>query len=290
MSRPVVIALAVLAVALGATTAVLYQKYRTTSANYASLQYDEAATRNRYGAAINEIAAIQDSLNAIVFGEDAASLTPTQLQAEQKLTETEGDKALARIAVMKAGIERTKEKIQELDTRLKQNGIKISGLQKMVANLRKTVQTKEALVADLTTQVEQLETRVTGLQAEVQQGEETIRTQAVAIDETRRELGTVYYKIGTKQDLTSSGLVVAKGGLLGIGKTLEPSGHVKDDLFTAIDTDVQQVIRIPATRAEVLSAQPVSSYELTPVGDQLELHITDPEAFRAVKHLLIMTT
>jgi hypothetical protein len=149
---------------------------------------------------------------------------------------------------------------------------------------------KEAQVAALTTRVDSLETAVTGLVAEVQQGQETISNQAQAIEDKRRELGTVFVAIGTKKELTTNGVVVAEGGLLGIGKTLKPSPNVNENLFQAIDTDAQTTVRIPAAKAQVISAQPLSSYQLAPAGEGLELRILDPREFRKVKHLVILTT
>jgi hypothetical protein len=96
--------------------------------------------------------------------------------------------------------------------------------------------------------------------------------------------------IGTKKDLKNSGVVVAKGGVLGLGKTLEPAGQLDETLFTPLNTDAQSVITIPADKAQIVSDQPVSSYALQQVGEQLELRILDPREFRKVKHLVIVTT
>jgi hypothetical protein len=131
-------------------------------------------------------------------------------------------------------------------------------------------------VAQLTERVDELQTEVTA--------------QAVVIEDSRRELGTIYYTYGSKDDLKDAGLIVSKGGVLGFGKTLEPSGQLDQTLFTALDTDLQTVIHIPAEKAKVLSDQPPASYQLVAVGDQLELHIVDPKAFRTVKHVVIVTT
>ncbi len=294
MRKPVLFGLVAVVVLLLGATGVLYSKYRKTSADYAEMQVAEEQIRNRYGRAINEIASIQDSLNAIVLGDAGGTgekMLPSDLQTERRLSETRGDEALARIAVLKAGIERTKEKIRLLDANLKQSGIKVSGLQKMIANLKKSVTEKEQVVADLTAQNQALNTQVTGLTAEVQTNQETIRTQEVAIEDKRKELGTVYYVIGTKGELKDAGVVVAKGGVLGMGKTLEPAGQVNEARFTALDTDQETVIRIPAEKAKVISDQPVSSYVLETAGeDQLVLRIVDPKEFRKVKHLVIVTT
>ena len=85
--------------------------------------------------------------------------------------------------------------------------MRLTSTEKMVARLRTNLAEKETQVAALTTQVHTLENEV--------------QVQAADIETKRRELGTIYYTIGTKKDLTDAGLVVAKGGVLGIGKTLD---------------------------------------------------------------------
>lgn len=289
MRNPVVIALVAVAVLLAGATAFVYQKYSQTSASYAQLQTEEQEMRGRYGAAIDEIAMIQDSLNAIALGDSAAGLVASSLDAEQRLNASQGDAALARISVIKAGIERTKERIQVLDDQLKKSGVKVAGLQRMIAGLRRDVASKEEQVALLTGRVDSLTYRVTGLEADVVQKETTIAAQADHLEQKRKELGTVYVAIGTTRDLKESGVVTASGGVLGLGMTLEPTGVIKEGVYQPVDTDVQTVITIPAPKARVVSDQPVSSYELRPVGERLELHILNAAEFRKIKHVVIVT-
>lgn len=276
MRRLVMIGMAAALVLFMGASAVLYQKYQRTSNDLTSAKTDEETTRSRYAEAIGSIAAIQDSLNAIVLGDESVPLAPNGYQQERALTGPHGDEVLDRISLLKAGIQRSKDKIQALDEHLKKSGLKIAGLERMVANLRHTLKEKETMVAQLSGQVDSLQTQVTGL--------------ATVVEEKRRELGTVYYMIGTKKDLTTSGVVVAKGGVLGIGKTLEPSRQINEQLFTAMDTDEQTTVDIPAQKAQVITAQPASSYALESDGNHLVLRILDPQEFRKVKHLVIMTT
>jgi chromosome segregation ATPase len=173
----VIVLSAVLVLAFGAAGIFYWQSVKANAA-YTQLKTEEESTRMRYGQAIDEIAMIQDSLNAIVLGEQEARLIPSQLQSEKQLSETRGDMALARIAVLKAGIERTKDRIEELDATLKKNGVKIAGLEKMIVTLRRNVAQKEQMIAHLNTQVDSLQTTVTGLTANV--------------EEKRRELGTIF--------------------------------------------------------------------------------------------------
>ena len=274
MRKTILFVLGGAVVVLSITTLLFLGKYQKSSADFTAMQNQEHETRVRYGQAINEIAAIQDSLNAIILG-DGTQLVPSELRSEMAVNQTESDEALARVAVLKAGIQRTKDRIQELDARLKKSGVRITGLEKMIANLKHAVAEKEVQVASLTGQVDSLQTQVTGLVA--------------TVEDNRRELGTIYYMIGSKRDLTTNGVAVAQGGILGVGKTVRPSGNINESLFSPLDTDQQTTIFIPAEKAQVLTAQPVTSYELQPAAGGMELRILDSREFRKVRHLVIMT-
>jgi chromosome segregation ATPase len=287
--RPVVVLLALIGVGLLATTALFYSKYQKSESNVAQMTAENQDTQLRYGQAINEIAAIQDSLNAIALGDDEARMI-TREQGEVPLPATSREQAFQRIEELKAGIERTKERITELDAKLKQSNIRATGLQRMVANLRRSVGEKEDMIVQLSAQVGALETRVAGLTTEVATKNEEIVLKDNEITEKQTELATVYYTMGSKKDLQASNVVIAKGGVFGIGKTYEPSGHVNEAAFTPLNTDMETTIRIPAKDAQILTSQPATSYNLVRVGEEtLELRIIDAQEFRKVRHLVILT-
>ena len=293
MRKSVGYTLAAIIVLLLGATGVLYSKYRAKTADYTETKAAEQSSEARYTEAINAIAEIQDSLSTVAIGDSGVRLLSNQLQSEQRLTRTGQHEALERIAVLKAGIERTKARINQLEARLKKSGVKVAGLQRMIAGLKRTVSEREQMVADLSSRVDSLQTRVTGLVAEVQANEDTIRQQSQNIEDKRRELGTVYYVVGNTKELKNAGVVVAKGGVLGVGKTLKPTGNYNEAVFTAIDTDQETVIPTPATKpskVQVISAQPPSSYQLETVNGKVELHITDAKEFRKVKHVVILAT
>ena len=289
MRRLAQFVLIVVAVVLVGATLVLFQKYRVAHANYLEVKSAEETVRAQYAEAFNAIGEIQDSLNAIRIGEGAVNLQPQGLQSERRLTEPSRQEVMESIALLNASIQRTKERIADLESSLRKSGLQMAGLKKMVTQLKKSVAEREEQVAQLTGQVNELQTQVAGLQVTVQQSQDTILAKNQVIEEDRRQMGTVYYVIGTKKELEDRGLIVAKGGVLGLGKTVQLSGRFDDHLFTAMDTDLESVIRASATKAQVLSPQPVSSYELKVEGKQVELHILNPEEFRKVKHVVIMT-
>lgn len=282
MRKPVQIALIAAIVLLAGATAVLFTKYSKTSTLLADTKAAEETARSSYADAFNAIAEIQDSLGAITLRDGNIRLVQDGLKVEQKLTAPSRSEALESIALLSASIQRTKEKIGELESRLRKSGVKTAGLQKMVTNLKRSVAEKQEQVAMLTGQVNSLQTQVTGL-------ETTVQLDQVAIEDKRRELATIYVTVGSKKELANNGLIVAKGGVLGLGKTVQLSGRYDQNHFTALDTDQETVIRASGTKVRVLSPQPTTSYELRPLGDQVEIHILDPKEFRKVKHLVIMT-
>jgi len=280
MRRPIATVLILISVLLLGATVVSYSKYKKSAADFAQATANEESMRQRYDGAVSEIVMIQDSLNTIMLGGEGVMPEARQLEVPGTLH----DKVLSRIAVLKASVERTKVRIEELDARLKRGGVKIAGLERMIGRLRKSVTEKEERIAQLSTQVDTLNTQVAGLSTKVEVQEQDLT-------QKQHELATIFYTMGTKKELTRSGVVASKGGVLGFGKTLKPSGTINESAFTPLDTDQENVIRIPSEKAQVLSAQPVSSYVLQPIAkDLVELRIVDPKEFRKVKHLVILRT
>ncbi|MGH7742905.1 MAG: hypothetical protein ACRENS_12895 [Candidatus Eiseniibacteriota bacterium] len=278
---------AVIVLLIGATVAE-YQNYRQANAKYIEMKTAEETARSQYAEAFNSIGEIQDSLNAIRIGDGLVKLHPQDFESQHRLTEPTRREVMESIAQLNASIQRTKDNIRDLELSLKKSGLRAAGLEKMIAGLKSTLADREAQVEQLTAQVNELQTQVAGLQETVQQSQETITAKDQVIEQDRREMGTVYYLIGTRQELANRGVIVAKGGVLGLGKTVQLSGKFDDTMFTPLDTDRNSVIRSEAGKVVVLSPQPVSSYELKLEGNQVEVHILNAAEFRKVKHVVIM--
>ena len=295
MRKFVFAALVVAAVALLGLTLSLNQKLGRTKADFAALQSEEQTTSARYAAAIDEVASIQESLKDIDLGDQGTQALETELAQEQSLSQDRSEQTMARIAEIRSGVERANDRIKELEEKLKQSDLHAAGLEKLIKGLRQSVTEREAQIVQLTARVEELQTEVSGLQAEVAVNQETIRhqdatiqQQSVSLEESRQRMGTVFYVVGTKKELSRAGLIESKGGILGLGRTVRPTGRTEGGQFTMLDTDRSTVIPIEAKKAKVVSAQPTASYALEAQGEQMELRILDREAFRAVKYVIIM--
>ena len=290
MRRFIPIALVAVALLLAAGSVLLWQKNQVLTKDVDNARASTEATQSQYSEAVGAIAEIQDSLGTLGLSEATNPVLPGTHAAERGMSAAEKTNALDRIALLKAGITRTKDRIRKLESRLHSSGVHVASLEHMIKNLKMAADEREAQLAVLTAQVDSLHTQVTGLTAVVVTTRDSIQTQSVAIDDQRREIGTIYYAIGSRDELQKAGLVKPSGGVLGLGRTLLPNPNdVSTAMFRPMDTNVDRVITIHSPRARVVSAQPVSSYTLVPSGRQVELRITDPSAFRTVKRVVILS-
>jgi hypothetical protein len=290
MRRPVAIALAAAVVLLLGTSVYFYNQNQKTTVAYTDMKTSEESVRSQYADAFNAIAEIQDSLNAI---SDRGNKMELRQNQQSELTGAPNrQQALESIAALNASIQKTKERISGLEASLHKSGVKMAGMQRMIANLKDSVTSKEQQIAELTGQVDNLQVQVTGLQTTVQSDSVTLVAKDQTIEDKRKELGTIFYVVGSKDDLKKTGVIEAKGGVLGLGKTVQLTGRYDSGQFTAIDTDQETVIHTTAdktSKVKILSAQPRGSYEVVQAGTSVEIHILDPTAFRSVKHLVILT-
>lgn len=281
--------LVILLLALAGVCVFLFVQNRQTGEDYRALQKQSETTNSRYDQALEDIGTIQDSLDAIVLTTDAKGMKSSSLNAERRLSPNRGDAALERASELRAGIQRARDRIRTLEQRLGLSGAKVSGLEHMLKRLKQDLATKELQVARLTGQVDSLQSSVAGLAATVEQSAVRISEQEGTLEERRRELSTIYYVVGTRRELLNAGIVAARGGLFGFGKTLQPVPEVNEARFQAIDTDQQTSIPVAARRPRVLTAQPTSSFRFEAVEGQFELRIVDVRAFRTVRRLVVVT-
>ena len=288
MRKPVVIALVSALVLSLAAAVFLFVKFRQTDADLTKARTGETAAQGRYTDAINAISEIQDSLSTLPVGGPEGQVS-SSLATEQKLSGPGSQQAIERIHAIGATLERQKQRISQLEQRLKKSGVKVKSLEHLIEHLKASVAEKEAIITTLNARVDSLRTEVAGLHGAVDEAHQTIATQTQQIEDKRHELATVYYIIGDKKTLTSLGVIEARGGVLGLGKTLQSTGRFDSSHFTALDTDQQTSITIPAARVEVVSNQPTSSYRLESANGKVTLRITDVNQFRKFKQVVILT-
>lgn len=190
-------------------------------------------------------------------------------------------------------------RVSETETKLTEAQNRIKGLSNLSDSLRATldstatnlgaiIESQKVTIASLTEQVTALET-------------ENVALRDTVANVTTRE-NTVYYIIGTKEDLKQKGVIVEEGGsrvlfvLWRTGSTLAPARELDPSLFTPINKrDVTQ-IQLPDASSEYrIASRQDLEYLATPRTDNGRvtgtgsLDISAPEQFwRNSKFLIIV--
>ena len=160
-------------------------------------------------------------------------------------------------------------------------------LDSSVTNLQTLVETQKTTIASLTDQVDALQTENVALR-------DTVATV------TERE-NTVYYIIGTKEELKEKGIITEEGGsrvlfvLWRTGRTLNPARELDPSQFHIINKRQVTEIRLdPATDYRIASRQDLNQLATPPDADGKihgvsSLQIGAPEQFwRTSKFLIIV--
>jgi len=168
--------------------------------------------------------------------------------------------ALARVNAVIAKLNESEAKLAETETRAKNSRhrnarllAQIETYKKTIDDLRTTAETQkadyEAQLADKNTQIATLGSRVDTLTTEKSQLESAKAALTDTVVNLTSYKNTVYYAIGTKDELIKKGVITKEGSkfLVFGGTRLEPARNLNPEAFTAIDKTQNTSIPLPRT-------------------------------------------
>jgi hypothetical protein len=260
-------------------------------------------------AELQAVSAEKDSLltqvseNARLMSEISAEVARVQTASQAGAQEVSGQPNPEAVRENIAGITR---RIEESEARLAESQKRIQTLtrenrtnQTKLAELQKTIEDFQATIANQRLTIESLNTQVTELQQQnVQLVTQNTELATTVEDITVRE-NTVYYVIGTKEELLEKGIIEEEGGSRVLfvfgkrGKTLVPGRNLDLSLFNSIDRTTVTGIPMPSPEAAytIVTRQDHSALATPPdekgrfMG---EIRIADPERFWASSKVLIV--
>jgi hypothetical protein len=160
-----------------------------------------------------------------------------------------------------------------------------------ITAFKSIIENQKAEIATLNSQVVALTGENTALKSDKAQlttEKETLTSEKSALTVERN---TVYYVIGTKDELRKKGIIVKKGGLLGIAATDIPATTLNPADFTSIDKTKVASIALPNPDKgyRVLSRQDLTATEQPAKGGYKgAIKITNAEQFWAASKFLII--
>jgi len=215
--------------------------------------------------------------------------------------------ALERVNAVIARLNESEAKLAETEARAKQSRqrnarllAQIETYKKTIEDLKSTAEQQkadyEAQLADKNTQIATLAGRVDTLST---QNTDLMVTKAALTDtvtDLTKYKNTVYYAIGTKDELMKQGVITKEGSkfLIFGGTRLEPARSLSPETFTAIDKTTNTKIALPRTdkKYKIISRQSptyLAAGSTTSDGKVTgSVDIAQPEEFWSASKYLIL--
>jgi len=238
--------------------------------------------------------------NDRMMSEVSAELARLRIPARVLHVQSESPLGAARDSVV-AEVKYVSNLVSEAEHKLRESEHQIAGLKSLSDSLRATLQATVAnydsviarqkeQIAELTDQVDQLTAKNTAL-----------TTANAALTDTttvlKQQNNTVYYIVGTRDDLLRRGIIVEVGGsrfpllFAKVGQTIVPSRALDPKDFTAINKrDVTEIPLTPAQSYRIASRQDIEGLA-TPTPDGRvsgQLRIANPDRFWSTSKFLIL--
>ncbi|MBK7215165.1 MAG: hypothetical protein IPH88_18125 [Bacteroidales bacterium] len=243
-----------------------------------------------YVRAFNEI---QSNLDSIKQKENIISQNTaggTELQANAK------DQVTSDINAIYQLLQKNRELVASLRSKLKKSDVRIVELEKMIESLNKQIESKDVEIATLKDQLANLNIKVEGLSSQVSNLNQTVdnlssenKAKQQAINEKTAELNTAYYVIGTSKELKEKNIITKEGGFIGLGKSKTVKSDFDKTYFTKVDITKFKGVPVFKKKATLLTTHPAGSFKMVGAKAVDSLVVKNyAEFWSASKYLVII--
>ncbi|GHT65574.1 hypothetical protein AGMMS50239_25650 [Bacteroidia bacterium] len=259
-------------------------EYKALKAQHDSLLVVNAQSTAELDEIVSLLNEVEENFNSIKTAENYLAV---QSSAPGELSPSVKDKIRANMQLVTETLSKNKEKIAELEKKLKGSAIQSKQLQQTLNNLRTQLDEKTMALVALNEELErkdrkisELSDNITTLSKDVQDLRAYSNAQQETIDIQAKELNAVYYCFGTAKELKNQGIL--KDGQLG-------SSFNKDYFIRVKDLNKLQVVPLYAKKGTLISKHPDGSYEFVKVANkQVELKILDSKNFWSLTKYLVV--
>ncbi len=248
------------------------------------------------GAATAEMQAtlddVQKSLEDLRVKELKAVRTSLAVAQEGKAAPGRREELKAEIEEIRNVVKANLAKLSALQKQKNTSDQKITTLERLIGEMRRNLEEKEATIAALEEKTLVLAKEAEELRGTVKEKEAVVKEKEVAIADRESQMSTAYVLIATRSALKKAGLVEKKGSVLGLGGNWQRTGQFDETLFKQVDTRKETEFAVGAApdKARVLSDHPKDSYTLAGTGPKAStLTVTDAARFwKGSKYLVVM--
>lgn len=201
------------------------------------------------------------------------------------------DKIANDIQAIQLELKTRKDKLEELEAKLKKSQVYSSNLKKTIETLKIQIEEQEQTISTLKTDLATANIRIgqLGQQVDSLNSEVTTVTQEKEIAQEEsinlaNELNTCYYAIGTKKELKEANIL--ESGFL--KKTKIMKGNFEQNYFTTADKRSLTSLPTHAKKAKILTNHPADSYEIVEEIGSKVINILNPDKFWGLSNYLVV--
>jgi len=259
-------------------------EYKALKAQNDSLMLANAQNENELDEILSLFNEVEENFESIKTAENYLNV---QSNRPGELTPSVKDRVRANMQLVTDILTKNKEKIAELESKLKNSSVKSAQLQKTVEGLRTELENKTKTLVALNGELERKDRQISNLTANVSALSRDVEIlvaqtgeQQQTIAEQQQEINTAYYCYGTTKELKQ--LNVLKNGSL-------TANFDRNDFIKVADINALTFIPLHSKKAKLLSKHPDGSYELSKdAQEKIELKILDAKKFWSLTKYLVI--
>ena len=268
------------------------EKYQTLLAERDSLYTEAVAAKGGFDQALNTINEIENALEAVRAQENIIMMDNQ---------EGNTNKAVSEINAIQQTLQENRNKIDNLEKQLAEQGSKSKALNQTVSRLKKQLEEKDTYISTLKDELQQSRRQIENLNEQVSDLNANINNLNTSLDEMSvqnaaqqatienqdAQINTVWICIAPQDVLIEKG-ILSKAGLFSATE-LSKQGFDKSQ-FTQADKRSLSDIALNNKRPKVMTNHPQSSYTIedTNTGDKV-LRIIDKDAFWSMSNYLVVS-
>lgn len=198
---------------------------------------------------------------------------------------------LSDMAVVKKTLKHRRDRLVELECRLKESTLYTDELKSVVEAMRKQIDQQNAEIESLRQQllsasehISSLTDEVDSLNSTVAIANDNLDAAHAASERLENELNTCYYVVARKSQLKEHHII--ETGFLRKSKLLK--GDFDREFFTIGDKRTLDTLDLHSNKVKIHTNHPVDSYEIREVDKNMILTITNHEKFWSLTNFLVI--
>ena len=267
-------------------------KYQALLAERDSLYTEAVAAKGGFDQALNTINEIESALESVRAQENIIMM---------ENQEGNTNKAVSEINAIQQTLQENRQKIENLEKQLAEQGATSKALNQTVSRLKKQLEEKDTYISSLKDELQQSKAQIATLNDQVTDLSNNINelnsnldvmtvqnaAQQATIENQDAMLNTVWVCVAPQQTLVDKG-ILSKGGLFKSSE-LTKQGYDKSQ-FAEIDKREVESIPLNTKKPTIMTSHPESSYQIVEVeGGNKVLEILDKESFWSSSNYLVVS-